>query len=860
MFAQVAVPVHVRQTFTYRLAGDLAARASPGSRVLVPFGKKLITGFIVALQDELDGELPSESIKDVEELIDESPVVQTDLLELTHWMSDYYYAPWGECLRAALPAGSMVAAEQVLSLTEAGIAAAAKTQGADLAKNKSRVLDCLSRSGPLTARELSGQLGESQPKNLSALINRLQQAGYITVTQRVGESRLRAKLQNAVRLRPPDERPSDEGSPDDGAQGDTDTPDETAQDPAEIASKSKRAGKKNRRTKTSPLTEQQQRVIEALKSGAVPVSLSELLELADVSASTVRTLEKRGILEVFPREIRRDPLAHLPNPTTPEAVILNPEQQNALDKIAAQLETGQYATFLLHGVTGSGKTEIYIRAMADAVRRGKTALMLIPEIGLTPVFSRRLRQHFGDALAILHSSLSEGERVDEWRRIKDRDALVVIGTRSAVFAPLQDLGIVIVDEEHETSYKQEESPRYHGRDSAIMRALGAGAVVVLGSATPSIESYYNAQSGKYVYIRLENRYANRALAQVEAVDMREVFKRHGKQQTFSDELLTAITETHARKEQGLILLNRRGFSSFLLCRGCGLSIKCPNCDVSLTYHKYNYSLQCHYCNYICPVPKGCPACQGPYVHYVGEGTEQIETRLHAMFPALNIARLDRDTTRRRGSLEHILMEFSAGTIDLLVGTQMIAKGHDFHNVTLVGVISVDGGLSLPDFRAAERTFQLLTQVAGRAGRGERPGRVIIQSYHPEHYSIVCARAQDYEGFYGREINFRRSMHYPPFAALINISVHDPDYNKANAASAFVAGKLREASGEGALRILGPAPAPLSRLKGEYRFQVLIKTRNRRAAREALDSALDQAGAAGHSLHSISVEVDPISLM
>jgi primosomal protein N' (replication factor Y) len=595
-----------------------------------------------------------------------------------------------------------------------------------------------------------------------------------------------------------------------------------------------------------------------MKGDAVP--LGELLEAAGTSVSAVRTLEKRGIVEVYAREVRRDPLGHLEIPDEPRQIRLTPDQQGALDLIVQKIDEREYSTFLLHGVTGSGKTEIYIRAMAEALRQGRTALMLIPEISLTPVFSRRLRSHFGSDLAILHSNLSEGERVDEWRRIKDGNARVVIGTRSAVFAPLEDIGLVVVDEEHDTSYKQEESPRYNGRDTAVMRARAAGAVVVLGSATPSMESFHNAHTGKYAYIKLESRYGSRGLAEVEAVDMREVFRRHGKQQIFSDGLKEAIAAAHSRNEQVMILLNRRGFSSFLICRSCGLAIKCQNCDVTLTFHKYNLSLQCHYCNYIRPVPKTCPACDGQYVHYVGEGTEQIEARLREMFPTMHVARLDRDTTRRRGSFEHILMEFAAGAIDLLVGTQMIAKGHDFHNVTLVGVVSVDAGLAMPDFRSAERTFQLLTQVAGRAGRGARPGKVIIQTYHPEHYAVVCARAQDYEGFYRREINFRRMMNYPPFCALVNILVHEKELIKAHGAAERLANELRRAVQDQGLRVLGPAPAPLARLRNEYRFQVLIKARSRRAAREALDIAMDRTLTAGFNPYSISVEVDPINLM
>ncbi|HKQ07215.1 MAG TPA: primosomal protein N' [Blastocatellia bacterium] len=818
MFAEVAVPVHIRQTFTYRLPGDMARRAHAGSRVVVPFGKKLLTGFIVALHHELAGEVTEGDVKEVEELVDESPIITRDILHLTKWMSDYYHAPWGECLRTALPAGATVATEQVLTITEAGRAALAQVSaGFSWSSSKLQALELVAASGHLGTRELERHLSKS---HASALVRQLERAGFVRVAERVGESRLKPKLQNAVRL---SERAFDGGTGD------------------------------------SPLTPSQQRVVETLEEAGEPFTFSDLLETADVSASVVRTLEKRGLVEVFAREVRRDPLAHVEQQEL-ELVTLNDDQQRALDRIIARLDERHYATFLLHGVTGSGKTEIYIRAMREATRRGQSALMLVPEIALTPVFSRRLRAIFGDAVAILHSSLSEGERTDEWRRIKDGEARVCIGTRSAVFAPLDNLGIIVVDEEHETSYKQDETPRYHGRDTAIMRALRANAVVVLGSATPSLESVHNATTGKYEYIRLDTRYGNRALAAVETVDMREVFKRHGKQVTFSDELKTAMAESFERGEQVMILLNRRGFSSFAMCRSCGDAIHCPNCDVTLTYHRYNQSLQCHYCNYIRPAPRVCPACDGQYIQYVGEGTEQLEAKLRELFPDKSIARIDRDTTRRRGSLEHLLMEFAAGTIDLVVGTQMIAKGHDFPNVTLVGVISVDAGLCLPDFRAAERTFQLLTQVAGRAGRGDRPGRVVIQTYHPEHYSLVCAKAQDYDQFYRREIEFRRSMHYPPFNALINICIHDKEFDRANNTATDLAKALRGETRDSLLRVLGPAPAPISRIKGEHRFQILIKARSRARARETLDAAMTKLLARGINPRSISIEVDPVSLM
>jgi primosomal protein N' (replication factor Y) len=816
----------------------MASRAKTGCRVLVPFGKKLLTAFIVDLSETPQGEVDKSDIRDVEELLDEAPIITAEILELTKWVSDYYFAPWGECLRAALPAGATSISEQVLSLTEAGRRMLADYR---IAPAKLELLQLLAASDFVEAKQVERNF--SRPRS-GDLIRQLARDGLITVSQRIADARLRPKLQNVVRL---------------ASESALITEQPAAAGPARSSSKSRKEPKSSSQRVDRSLNDKQLRVIETLKSVKSELPFSDLLEAADVSASVVRTLEKRGAVEVFPREVRRDPLAHIRSEDTPQ-ITLTAEQQLALDQITERLAERQYSTFLLHGITGSGKTEIYIRAMREAVLKGLTALMLVPEISLTPVFSRRLRMQFGESIAILHSSLSEGERTDEWRRIKNGTARIVIGTRSAVFAPVENLGIVIIDEEHDSSYKQEETPRYHGRDTAIVRALRAGAVVVLGSATPSIESFHNAHSGKYIYLRLHSRFGNRELAEVETVDMREVFKRHGKAQSLSDELKAAIAETFARKEQSMILLNRRGFSSFLLCRSCGLAIQCPNCDVTLTYHRYNSSLQCHYCNYIRPVPRVCDACEGEYIHYVGLGTEQLESNLKELFPEMTIARLDRDTTRRRGSLEQILMEFAEGGIDLLVGTQMIAKGHDFHNVTLVGVVSVDVGLALPDFRAAERTFQLLTQVAGRAGRGDRPGRVLIQTYHPEHYSLLCAKEQNYEEFYRREIVFRRTMHYPPFSALINVLIHDKDYDRANTAAAEFARELRLAALESGIRVLGPAPAAISRIKNEYRFQVLIKAQSRVRAREALDVAMDRVASAGHNSRSISIEVDPVNLM
>jgi len=822
MYAEVAIPLNVHQTFTYLLPDSFAATAKAGCRVLVPFGKQLLTGYIVGLHETLEESGQAGQgfeIKEIEELFDTEPLVTAELLDLTKWIADYYYAPWGETIKTSLPAGINVDTETILTITDAGreALAEAKTKPRELT-TKMQALSLLAEKEQMAAGDLA-KTKQFDKSKITAIVRELQKSGFATITRQLQAATVKAKRQQAVRL--------------------------IQQAPIE--------GSK-------PLNEQQEKVIKLLFDAGQPMALAQLTELADVSASVVRTLEKRGFVEVFTRDVRRDPLAHMSTKGTEKDLSLTPKQQTALDQITAKLDEGKYAAFLLHGVTGSGKTEIYIRAMRATLAKGKTALMLVPEISLTPMFARRLRAHFGDAVAILHSSLSDGERLDEWNRIRNGEARVCIGARSGVFAPLENIGLIVVDEEHEASYKQDDTPRYHGRDAAIMRANRAGAVIILGSATPSMETYHNAHTGKYQYLKLDERIGGRQLAEVEIVDMRKVFERHGKQQVFSDEMTTAIRENFARGEQTLVLLNRRGFSASLLCRGCGHRAVCPNCDVGLTFHRIEARMICHYCNHQERVPRACPMCEGAYIQYVGEGTEQIEALLKEQNPQMRISRLDRDTTRRRGAFEKLLNEFASGDIDLMVGTQMIAKGHDFHNVTLVCVISVDAGLSMPDFRAAERTFQLLTQVAGRAGRGDKPGRVIIQSYHTDHYALEFARAQNYEKFYEHEIHFRSNMHYPPFVALINALVKHSDFTKAAFLASELAQNIKAADADHVLRVLGPAPAPLARLKGEHRMQVLIKTKYRRQAREALDAAMAALKELTPDLKMISIEVDPVNLM
>ncbi len=741
-YVEVAVPLHVFQTFTYRLSAEQRAEAEVGARVVVPLGRNLVTAYIVSLFDDPPANLVDTDIKDAKELLDLTPVCGPEILELARWVADYYACPIGEVIKAALPPGM-------------------------------------------------------SPKRKTASV-------------------VQPKLRRFVRL--------------------LQTVD--AEEPK--------------------LTEAQQRVLTTLAAGG-PMQLQSLIKTANVSPSTVSSLEKKALLETYTKAIRRDPLAESLGVSDVE-YNLTSGQSAVLAQIEEQMNAGVYSAFLLHGVTGSGKTEVYMRAMSRALSLGRSAMMLVPEIALTPVFSRQLRARFGDQVAIFHSSLQKGERFDEWTRVRNGEARVVIGTRSAVFAPVKNLGLIVVDEEHESSYRQQESPYYNARDVAIVRAQKESATVVLGSATPSLESFHNARKGKYHFLSLPQRIGARPMAEAKIVDMRNVFARHGKPRVFSDELLEGIRETRERGEQSIILLNRRGYSSFILCRSCGETVQCPNCDVTLTYHRSERVIVCHYCNHREAVPRVCPSCGKKYIYYVGEGTEQLEEMLKLLFPALRVARIDRDTTARRKVFEQSLADFSAGKIDTLVGTQMLAKGHDFPNVTLVGVVSVDAGLALPDFRSAERTFQLITQVAGRAGRGDRPGRVLIQTYHPYHYALRHACAQDYQGFFEEELRYRQNHSYPPFVALASLLIHGPDLDRVRSDSLELRKQLDAANQDRRCRILGPAPAPLSRLKGEHRFQMLIKSRSRKHLREVADAALKAVAEKGSNLRAINLEIDPVSIM
>ncbi len=604
-----------------------------------------------------------------------------------------------------------------------------------------------------------------------------------------------------------------------------------------------------------------QREALVLLAGAPAGLAASVLAGRGIAGATLTRLEQAGLIAVTLETVERDPFAA--HATVPEgdgrALTLTDEQRAALDVLEPLADTGQYRAALLKGVTGSGKTEIYLH-LADRVRaQGRQALILVPEIALTPAVAGRVRARFGDRVSIQHSGLSDGERHDQWHRVRAGTVDVVVGTRSAVFSPLERVGLVVVDEEHDTSYKQDETPRYHGRDVAVMRAKQQGALVVLGSATPSLESFHNATRGRYTLVSLERRVADRPMAAVHVVNMRDEWAEAGAEVTMSRRLLDGIAARLTVGEQALVLLNRRGVSSAVLCRQCGNTVECPHCSVSMTVHGSGHRARarCHYCDYACAVPPTCPKCAAPYLEHLGFGTERLELDLKERFPDARIGRVDRDTVGTRGSLTALLARFGRRELDVLVGTQMIAKGHDFPFVTLVGVVSADVGLGLPDFRAAERTFQLITQVVGRAGRGERLGEAYVQTLFPNHYAVRSGCAQDYPTFVGKELEFRTALRYPPVTAMINVVVRGPSLEQALGAARELAAVVRGAIGATGVVLLGPAPAPIAKLRGEHRAQFFLKGGDRALMRDAVRAALAAKPALARRT---AVDVDPVSML
>ena len=847
-FCDVAAPVPLDMVFTYRVPSD--ATPVVGGRVLVPFRQQRMTGIVVELHDRK----PSVTTKNILAVLDSKPVLDDQLLQLGRWISDYYLAPIGEVFRTMLPLNAEFKRSIGYRLTDQGQMALhlAGMSGSSARSRRTpeeqeaefRVLDYLASvisesdfsSPETTGRNGSGK-GTASAVPSEATTRGPSAAGAVLVreetlrsTTRVSKAVLTGMVRKKWLQREDISAPRD------------------ATRTVRVAILKSADGK---------LNDNQRQLVDILAAagGRVPVTTLQSLE---IPRTTLSTLVRRDLVAILEEAADFSVSRSKPRPALFD-FDLNAAQQSALSQMRQRVAVRKFTGMLLHGVTGSGKTAVYLAAMRGVLEAGRSAILLVPEIGLTPAVAADLHQIFGDEVAILHSALSDRERAEQWHRIRRGDARMVVGTRSAVFAPVGDLALIIVDEEHDSSYKQEETPRYHARDIAVMRAKMADAVVVMGSATPSLESYYNAKKNKYALVELPDRVEQRPLPEVEIIDMRQEYQETGQEQVICRKLAAEIKERLDRKEQVMVLLNRRGYSPVVLCRTCGKKLECQNCAIALTHHKREHKMVCHYCGFTAPVPKACVHCGSEYVYFLGTGSEKLEELLHGMFPQARIARLDRDTVRSHEDFERALNGLNEGKLDLLVGTQMIAKGHDIHGVTLVGVVGADVALGLPDFRAAERTFQLLTQVAGRAGRGQTPGKVVLQTYFQDHHAVQYAARHDFIGFYEKELQFRSWMHYPPYSALANVLVRSDKLDDALQWSGTL-GKWFDSTRHEGVRVLGPAPAPIMRLKRDYRYHFVLKSPSREKLNTTLRAMLAFAAQEKIPRTQVIVDVDALWLM
>jgi primosomal protein N' (replication factor Y) len=823
-FCDVALPIPLDQSFTYAVNETVP---TVGARVLVPFSGQRLMGVVVRLHD--DPPTPGFEIKPIQQILDDAPLLPDELMQLAQWIANYYVAPLGEVLRGMLPLSAEVRRQFTYRIAEAGRRAlyegaqrgsSRRTRLSPEDQNREyAVLNYLEDGATAKASAL-----RSATQARKALLDAMVRKKWLTREALAEERDARRTERIAVLI--PD-------------------------------------------TRIPKLNDNQTAILAELAAAGGRMTVAHLRELS-VPVSTLATLVKRALvaIEEAPEDFH---LGGLPANGKKNAHehILNESQTEALASIAAALQQGGFKPILLYGITGSGKTSVYFAAMQRALDAGKSALLLVPEIGLTPAMAGQMFAAFGTEVALLHSGLTPDERAEQWHRIRRGEARIVVGTRSAVFAPVANLGLILVDEEHDSSYKQDETPRYNGRDVAVMRAKFNGAVVVLGSATPSLESWSNTLRGRYQRVDMLTRVMDRPLPTVELVDMRTEFRETAREEIFSRQLVAETQATLDRNQQVIILLNRRGYSFTVLCRSCGEKIECENCAIAMTFHKPALGtdlhahpgdrLECHYCGFRRSVPKTCPKCQSEHLYYLGAGSQQGEERLQSLFPNARIGRMDRDTVRDRGDMERLLTRLHSGEINLLVGTQMIAKGHDIHGVTLVGVVGCDAALGLPDFRAAERVFQLLTQVSGRSGRGDLPGRVLVQTYHPEHYAIQFAQTHDYTGFVAKELQYRQWMHYPPASVLANVIVQGPSLEQASAWAKtlgiwFASARLDK------VRVVGPAPAPIARLKRIYRFHFIVKAEGRQALSRTLRAMLAHAVARQIPRSNLIVDVDAVHLM
>ncbi|MGA7848292.1 MAG: primosomal protein N' [Terriglobales bacterium] len=833
-FCDVALAVPLDMVFTYAIPPGMEPVV--GGRVLVPFRQQRLSGIVVELHDRP----PEVTTKKVLEALDPSPVLDEQLLKLGKWIADYYLAPVGEVFRTMLPLAAEFKRTIAYRITDEGrLALHLAGMSGSPARSKRTPEQQLAEFGALDYLAERESVREERLRGVGrvskALLNGMVRKKWIA-REDVSAARDAARLVKvAVLLSAGASPPLD-------------------------PSTSLRAGPRGARPHTGTakkLNENQRTLIETLAAsgGRVPV---EALRGLDVPRTTLGTLVRRGLIELVD-EPPDFAVSKIKPRQSPFEFEFSAAQKEALAKIGEAVGSRKFGGLLLHGITGSGKTAVYLACMREVLDQARSSILLVPEIGLTPAVAADLHQVFGDEVAILHSGLSDAERAEQWHRIRRGEARVVAGTRSAVFAPVSDLALVIVDEEQDSSYKQEETPRYHARDVAVMRAKMAGAVVVLGSATPSLESYYNAKKNKYALVELPDRVEQRPLPEVEIVDMRQEFQETGQEQVISRKLAEEIRERLEKKEQVMVLLNRRGYSPVVLCRACGKTLQCKNCAVSMTHHKRERKMECHYCGHVEHIPDKCVHCGSEYVYFVGTGSEKLEELLHGMFPQARIGRLDRDTVRGREDFEHALNALNEGALDMLVGTQMIAKGHDIHGVTLVGVVGADMALGLPDFRAAERTFQLLTQVAGRAGRGQFPGKVVLQTYFQDHYAVQFAARHDFAGFYEKELQFRAWMHYPPYSAIANVLIRSEKLDEALTWSGELGRWFEKTRREG-IRVLGPAAAPIMRLKRDYRYHFILKSPSREKMNALLRAMLAEAAARKIPRTQVIVDVDAVWLM
>jgi primosomal protein N' (replication factor Y) (superfamily II helicase) len=808
---RVAVPAPVPDALTYAVPEDLDARVVPGVRVRVSMGRRKLVG--VAMERTEDAP-EGVTLKPILEVVDREPVLPPELLELARFTADYYLAPIGETVRAMLPSQLPALGSARLWLTSAGALARPRDD------DEAAVVEVLREAGRISLGDLAARLPEVDAPRV---VDRLVREGRLASGERRSRS-TGVRYRVAVEVAP-------------GA----------LETHAEALGRSKKA----------------RGVVEYLEGLGRPALVQEVTDAVGCTDGVVRRLAKMGALRQFTQVERMSLDRHRMGASSevgegePPVIVLRPDQREAADALLAGVETGEYTPFLLRGMTGSGKTEVYLTAAERVIGDGRSAILLVPEIALVPALARTLAQRFGGACAILHSSLSAGERHQEWERIRRGEARLVLGSRSAIFAPVRDLGLLVVDEEQDSAYKQDQTPRYNGRDLALVRGRAEGAVVVVVSATPSLESRHNAETGKLTALSLHHRAGAAGLPESLLVDLKELdVPRKPGEVTFSPVLLDELERAFAAGDQAILLRNRRGYSPRLLCRACGEEFRCEACGLPKTLHVKDRRLACHYCGDAGPVPRRCPTCDEAALEPMGAGTERVEERFAELFPDVAVDVLDRDAVRRPGGVASVLERFARGETRALVGTQMVAKGHHFPRVALAGVLSADSYLGFPDFRAVERTYNLLVQLAGRAGRGDRPGRVVIQTYHPQHYAIQAALTGDDDAFAAEEMRFRRVFHYPPYTRMVQLLVRDKDQDKARESADVLARALAAHPRFPEIRMAGPATAPMERIRHRWRYQILLRARSGRLVREVVRVALDATKVPAE----VVVDVDPLELM